>query len=56
MGRRLGYPPGLVTVSIGVAEARFGPEQEDVLISADRALYRAKQQGRNRVATGEGLA
>ncbi|HXQ28941.1 MAG TPA: diguanylate cyclase [Gemmatimonadales bacterium] len=56
MGRRLGYPSGLVTVSIGVAEARFGPEQEDVLISADRALYRAKQQGRNRVATGEGLA
>jgi PleD family two-component response regulator len=23
------------------------------LIAADRALYRAKQQGRNRVATGE---
>ena len=53
LGRRLGYPEGLVTVSIGVAEARLGPDQEDVLITADRALYRAKQLGRNRVATGE---
>jgi len=53
LGRRMGYPEGLVTVSIGVAEARLGPEQEDVLITADRALYRAKQLGRNRVATGE---
>ena len=53
MGTRLGYPTGLVTVSIGVAEARPGPDQEDVLITADRALYRAKQEGRNRVATGE---
>jgi diguanylate cyclase (GGDEF)-like protein len=51
MGRRTGYPGGLVTVSIGVAEARLGPE--DVLITADRALYRAKQLGRNQVATGE---
>ena len=53
LGRRMGYPDGLVTVSIGVAEARVGPEQEDVLVAADRALYRAKQLGRNRVATGE---
>jgi PleD family two-component response regulator len=49
----MGYPEGLVTVSIGVAEAQLGPEHEDVLIAADRALYRAKQLGRNRVATGE---
>ena len=53
LGTRLGYPARLVTVSIGVAEARPGPDQEDVLITADRALYRAKEQGRNRVATGE---
>jgi len=55
MGRDLGYPSGLVTVSIGVAEfvAERGPETEDVLVAADRALYRAKASGRNQVATGE---
>jgi diguanylate cyclase (GGDEF)-like protein len=55
MGRGLGYPAGLVTVSIGVAE--FLPEngeREDVLVAADRALYRAKAAGRNQVATGAG--
>jgi len=56
MGRDLGYPEGLVTGSIGVAElARGGgggPEREDVLVAADRALYRAKALGRNQVATG----
>src|SRR5437762_6404993 len=54
IGRALGYPTGLVTVSIGVAE--FTPassEREDVLVAADRALYRAKAAGRNQVATGD---
>jgi diguanylate cyclase (GGDEF)-like protein len=51
VGRRLGYPAGLVTVSIGLAE--FDPQQPsegDLLVSADRALYRAKAAGRNAVA------
>src|SRR5205807_355479 len=54
-GRSLGYPEGLVTVSIGVAEfvPGRGPETEDVLVAADRALCRAKASGRNPVATGE---
>jgi len=53
MGRRLGYPEALVTASIGLAEHRPGPETEDVLVAADRALYRAKARGRNQVATGD---
>ncbi len=54
MGRRLNYPDGLVTASVGVAAFDPAvPEQEDVLVVADRALYRAKAGGRNRVATGD---
>jgi diguanylate cyclase (GGDEF)-like protein len=51
VGRRLGYPPGLVTVSVGLAE--FDPRQPtdgDLLVTADRALYRAKAAGRNVIA------
>jgi diguanylate cyclase (GGDEF)-like protein len=49
-GRRLGYPPEAVTVSVGIAE--FDPTQPssgDLLVNADRALYRAKAAGRNMV-------
>jgi diguanylate cyclase (GGDEF)-like protein len=55
MGRDLRYPEGLITASIGVAEfvPGRGPEAEDVLVAADRALYRAKASGRNQVATGD---
>ncbi len=55
LGRRLGHPAKLVTASIGVAA--FAPREDseaDVLVVADRALYRAKAAGRNRVAIGEG--
>ena len=38
-----------VTVSIGVAEASAQLAPEDVVEAADKALYRAKHLGRNRV-------
>jgi diguanylate cyclase (GGDEF)-like protein len=51
VGRRLGYPPALVTVSIGLAEFDPNePSEGDLLVAADRALYRAKAAGRNVVA------
>lgn len=41
-----------VTISIGVAERRNGQKKaKEVLKAADKALYRAKKAGRNRVAT-----
>jgi diguanylate cyclase (GGDEF)-like protein len=45
-----------VTVSVGVAAwPEDGREIEALLAAADRALYSAKQEGRNRVASAAGL-
>jgi len=68
VGLSMSYPAGFVTASIGVAEYRApsstqgtgqgasgsDKQEEDVLVAADRALYRAKALGRNRVATADG--
>ena len=40
------------TVSIGVAELGAGQDLRDLLRIADERLYRAKQQGRNRLVSG----
>jgi diguanylate cyclase (GGDEF)-like protein len=43
-----------VRVSIGVAAARPGSEPLEVLEAADRALYQAKEMGRDQVRLAPG--
>ena len=49
-----GTPIGSVTFSAGVAGLTANEEPEEVLARADRALYRAKQEGRNQVVIDAG--
>jgi diguanylate cyclase (GGDEF)-like protein len=57
LGPRLGLGPGAVSVSIGGASYEPGLSARlDVLDAADRALYRAKGQGGNRVVMAEETA
>jgi diguanylate cyclase (GGDEF)-like protein len=50
-----GVPLGM-TVSIGVAESRYGDSVADIIARADAAMYTAKRGGRNRVASAEPAA
>jgi diguanylate cyclase (GGDEF)-like protein len=45
--------PWSTTASFGIAEFRTGMSIESLVGTADRALYQAKAEGRNRVCTGE---
>ncbi|HEY6511015.1 MAG TPA: diguanylate cyclase [Burkholderiaceae bacterium] len=48
-----GIAPGLsVTFSAGLVEVAEGESQDAAIDRADRALYQAKQNGRNRVEAG----
>ena len=38
-----------MTVSFGVAEFRIDDSVEDIIFRADKALYKAKDTGRNKV-------
>jgi PleD family two-component response regulator len=45
----------MVTLSIGIAEFRPGISIDDLVRSADRAMYAAKNAGRNRTVSYEHL-
>jgi diguanylate cyclase len=52
MNRDTGLPFGKITFSGGVAEVTEDTDTRGALARADAALYRAKQQGRNRIEIG----
>jgi diguanylate cyclase len=54
--RSTGEEIASITISIGVGEFRFGESIENLIERCDRALYRAKREGRNRVMTENDLS
>lgn len=52
MNRDSGLPFGKITFSSGIAEVTEDADTRSALVRADAALYRAKQDGRNRVMIG----
>ncbi len=50
---RLGEAEASVTLSLGISAARVGDDVESLLGRADRALYAAKEQGRDRACVEE---
>jgi diguanylate cyclase (GGDEF)-like protein len=51
------FPEGRLTLSIGLAEyPEQGDTPEDLIASADAAMYEAKGSGRNQVRVAGGLA
>lgn len=49
VNRSTAQPLGRITLSAGITSARVGEEADTIIDRADRALYAAKNQGRNRV-------
>ena len=52
LNRETGQPFGRITFSAGVADVSEDSDPRSALARADAALYRAKQEGRNRVTVG----
>jgi len=51
--RSTGENLGRVTVSIGIAQARQGDSSASLIERSDKALYKAKETGRNRCVTAQ---
>ena len=54
INRNTGNKLGRITMSVGVAEYKFGENVENVIERADAALYTAKHNGRNQVVAAPG--